>query len=62
MNKLKTLSGVLGAVALLLALGLLMGNGTGGAVKQAHAQDGGNWKNVTVLYLNDVKGKIEPCG
>jgi hypothetical protein len=21
-----------------------------------------DWKNVTVLYLSDIKGKIEPCG
>jgi hypothetical protein len=21
-----------------------------------------DWKNVTLLYLSDIKGKIEPCG
>jgi hypothetical protein len=21
-----------------------------------------DWKSVTLLYLSDVKGKIEPCG
>ncbi|MCB1182105.1 hypothetical protein KDM41_01645 [bacterium] len=21
-----------------------------------------NWKNVTLLYTTDIKGKIEPCG
>lgn len=23
---------------------------------------GGNWKNITLVYSTDVKGKIEPCG
>lgn len=23
---------------------------------------GGEWKNVTLLYTTDVKGKIEECG
>ncbi len=23
---------------------------------------GGNWKNITLIYTTDVKGKIEPCG
>jgi len=62
MNKLKAFSGVLGAVALLLAVGLLMGDGAGGLADRVYAKDGGDWKNVTLLYLNDVKGKIEPCG
>ncbi len=62
MNKLKALSGALGAVAMLLVLGVLLGDGSGGLADQAFAQEGGNWKNVTVLYLNDVKGKVEPCG
>ena len=21
-----------------------------------------DWKDVTLLYLSDIKGKIEPCG
>lgn len=25
-------------------------------------EKGGEWKNVTLLYTTDVKGKIEPCG
>jgi len=62
MFKLKGLSGLLGLATLaLLLLSVASGPGesTDGAV---YAADGGNWKNVTVLYLNDVKGKIEPCG
>lgn len=62
MNKLKAVSGLLGAVALLLVLGVLTGDGDSGLTDRAYAQEGGNWKNVTVLYLNDVKGKIDPCG
>ena len=23
---------------------------------------GGEWKNVTLLFTTDIKGKIEPCG
>lgn len=61
MNKLKTLSGVLAAVALLLIVSILADNGTG-RMNQAFAAEGGHWQNVTVLYLNDVKGKVEPCG
>ena len=62
MSKLKGLSGLLGLATLaLLLLSVASGPGesTNGA---AYAADGGNWKNVTVLYLNDVKGKIDPCG
>jgi hypothetical protein len=28
----------------------------------ARAAEARNWKNLTLLYLSDVKGKIEPCG
>jgi len=62
MNKLKGLSGLLGLATLALLLFSVSGvpgEGTDGAV---FAAGGGNWKNVTVLYLNDVKGKIDPCG
>jgi hypothetical protein len=44
-------------VVVLAAVGLL--------VKQpaANAQNrGGGWNPVTVLYLSDTRGKIEPCG
>lgn len=62
MNKLKGLSGLLGLTTLallLLTVAAVPGENSDGAV---FAADGGNWKNVTVLYLNDVKGKIDPCG
>ena len=48
MNKLKALSGVLGAAALLLAVGLLMGDGAGGLADRVYAR--------TV-----ATGKTSPC-
>ncbi|MGD9548919.1 MAG: hypothetical protein AB7V45_15425 [Candidatus Krumholzibacteriia bacterium] len=24
--------------------------------------EGGEWKNVHLIYTTDIKGKIEPCG
>ena len=62
MIKLKGLSGLLGLatlVAIMLSVASVPGENSGGAI---FAAEGGNWKNVTVLYVNDVKGKIEPCG
>lgn len=62
MIKLKGLSGLLGLAILVLMLfsvASVPGEKSDGAV---YAADGGNWKNVTILYLNDVKGKIDPCG
>jgi hypothetical protein len=49
---------------LLLALALvLLAGGLLGKQSTASAQnDGGAWKPVTVLYLSDTRGKIEPCG
>ncbi len=61
MIKLKGLSGLLGLAILallLLSVATVPGENSGTAAFAA----GGNWKNVTILYLNDVKGKIEPCG
>lgn len=36
----------------------------GGASRPAPVgpQQKHDWKEVTLLYLSDVKGKIEPCG
>lgn len=36
----------------------------GGATRPAPAgpQARHEWKELTLLYLSDVKGKIEPCG
>lgn len=62
MNKLKGLSGLLGLATLALLLFSAAGMPGEGTDGSAFAADGGNWKNVTVLYLNDVKGKIDPCG
>jgi hypothetical protein len=45
---------VLMAVAFQLAL-------PAGAAAQEEPE-GGDWKNVTLIYGTDIKGKIEPCG
>ncbi len=61
MNKLKGLTGLLGLAALLILLATVA-TGLGNSSNNAAFAGEGGWKNVTVLYLNDVKGKIEPCG
>lgn len=50
----------------LTALVLLLGSAApvlipGQSQDQAFAE-AGDWKNVTILYTTDIKGKIEPCG
>jgi hypothetical protein len=55
------------AAVLVLALALVAAGGLGGHTA-ANAQgdgaknDGAKWSPVTVLYLSDTRGKIEPCG
>jgi hypothetical protein len=50
----------------LCALALILSSALPGdflATGQARAEEkGGDWKQVSVLYNTDVKGKIEPCG
>ncbi len=54
----RAMPGILIALALLLLAGGLLGKQS-----PANAQnDGATWKPVTVLYLSDTRGKIEPCG
>ncbi len=62
MTKLKGLSGLLGLATLVLLLAANVAGPSVGSSSTAFAAGGGDWKSVTVLYLNDVKGKIEPCG
>lgn len=45
---------------LLLAAAAMMGGATSPA--PAGPQQRNDWKQLTLLYLSDVKGKIEPCG
>jgi hypothetical protein len=58
MMKSKSSPGLL-ALVLLLALAVPVVMAAGQARGEAK---GGDWKNVTLLYTTDIKGKIEPCG
>jgi hypothetical protein len=50
-------------VCLLLVAAGALAAGTGAAPAPAPApRSQHDWKNVTLLYLSDIKGKIEPCG
>ncbi len=62
MSKFIGWSGLLGLATVLLLLVSTAATPGGESTSTAFAADNGSWKNVTVLYLNDVKGKIEPCG
>ena len=48
-------------VVALLAMGLspLLQAATARAADEAPAKA---WKNITLIYTTDIKGKIEPCG
>jgi 2',3'-cyclic-nucleotide 2'-phosphodiesterase (5'-nucleotidase family) len=59
MTKSKSPLGLL-ALVLLLALALPAVSSYDGKA-QAQEQDG-SWKNLSILYTTDCKGKIEPCG
>ena len=48
-------------VCLLLVTAGMLAAGTRAATAPAPTAKH-DWKNVTVLYLSDIKGKIEPCG
>lgn len=48
-------------VCLLLAVAGTMAAGTR-AAPASGPQPQRDWKAVTLLYLSDIKGKIEPCG
>lgn len=47
---------------LALALVLLAGGMLGKQTPASAQNDGGTWKPVSVIYLSDTRGKIEPCG
>ena len=47
----------------LLALVVVLGSALPVFAQAQDAQGkGGDWKNVTLLYTTDIKGKIDPCG
>jgi hypothetical protein len=64
MTLLKRWSGVGTLLALLVVLSLaapVMVPAEAEAAAGAELKDS-SWKEVTLLYTSDVKGKIEPCG
>ncbi len=48
-------------VCLTLVAAVALAAGTGTAPKAAPGPHR-DWKNISVLYLSDIKGKVEPCG
>ena len=62
MTRFKNLSGWGKWSARLLVLILVLAVYSQGPGLRASWAKGGNWKNVTLIYTTDVKGKIEPCG
>jgi hypothetical protein len=46
---------------LMLAAAAAFAAGAGTAPKAAPGPHR-DWKNISLLYLSDIKGKIEPCG
>ena len=60
MIRLKNLADRGGWTALLLAF-ILVVLSQGLDLRKSWAK-GGNWKNITLIYTTDIKGKIEPCG
>ena len=62
MIRLKNLSDRGGRAALLLLLGLVVVVLSQGAGLRKSVAKGGDWKNVTMIYTTDIKGKYEPCG
>ena len=49
-------------LALSLALALLVSALSAVFAPPARAEEVKNWKELTLLYLSDIKGEIEPCG
>ena len=49
-------------LTVLIALMMLAASGTATAQPAADASEDGSWQPVTLLFMTDVKGKIEPCG
>ena len=58
----KNLTGRGGWTALTLLLAFVLVAALQGVNLRQSWAKGGDWKNVTVIYTTDVKGKIEPCG
>ena len=61
MTKLKNLTDGRRALLLACLMAIVLAIGLGAMQSRSWAE-GGNWKNVTLVYSTDIKGKIEPCG
>lgn len=61
MANLKNATGQRKGLLLLCLLLVLVTVSLGVNLRQTWAK-GGDWKNLTLVYSTDVKGKIEPCG
>lgn len=61
MTNLKNATGRHKGLLLLCLLLVLVTATLGGDLRRTWAK-GGDWKNITLVYSTDVKGKIEPCG
>jgi len=48
--------------ALSLALAFLVSALAAVFAPPVRAAEVKNWKNLTLIYTSDIKGKIEPCG
>lgn len=61
MANLKNATGQRKGLLLLCLLLVLVTVSLGANLRQTWAK-GGDWKNLTLVYSTDIKGKIEPCG
>ncbi len=58
----RALRWVLPAVALSLLVAALAPLLLAESVRAEDGEETKAWKNITMIYTTDVKGKIEPCG
>jgi len=66
MMKLKGSRSALRCLLSLVTVTLLIAGGASllpaDAVLAEGGEQGKDWKNITMIYTTDIKGKIEPCG
>jgi uncharacterized membrane protein HdeD (DUF308 family) len=62
MMKLKSLTGSLRLMSMMLALTFVLSGIVPLLTASAARAEGGTWQDLVLLYTTDIKGKIEPCG